>query len=446
VVFYNKAIRVVPRDLPVSVIYRDGFFIFLGGIFMSCVKVNELSFDPKNVLNDIVSASKTLEGVIKKTELIYSDFFSEECKNKVYLKPENLQFTGSFKIRGAYNKIANLPDSVKKNGIVASSAGNHAQGVAYSAKKLGISSKIVMPNVTPLIKIEATKKHGSEVIIHGDIYDDAYKKALEIAENEGREFIHPFNDYDVICGQGTIGYEILNDLKNVDEILVPIGGGGLIAGVALAVKSINPNIRIIGVEPEGALTMKTSLDNNKICELACVKTSAEGVAVKTPGELNFEIARDYVDGIITVSEREIMEALLMLIEKHKLIAETAGVLPLAALKKLTVTNKNIVCIVSGGNIDVVTISSMINKGLVSRGRIFCFSVDLPDVPGQLLKISQILSDKKANVIKLDHNQFKAMDRYENVQLEVTVETNGHHHIDEIIKTLNESGFNVHRVY
>jgi len=391
---------------------------------MSCVEIKENLFSPENVYNDIVKASKNLEGVIKKTELIYSDFFSNECKNKVYLKPENLQFTGSFKIRGAYNKISNLPESVKKNGIVASSAGNHAQGVAYSAKVLGISS----------------------VIVHGDIYDDAYIKALEIAEEEGREFIHPFNDYDVICGQGTIGYEILNELHDVDEILVPIGGGGLISGIALAVKAVNPNIRVIGVEPEGAMTMKTSIDNGKVCALSHVKTSAEGVAVRTPGELNFEIARDYVDGIITVSEKDIMEALLMLIEKHKLIAETAGVLSLAALKKLTVTNKKIVCLISGGNIDVVTISSMINKGLVSRGRIFCFSVDLPDVPGQLLKISQILSDLKANVIKLDHNQFKAMDRYENVQLEVTAETNGHQHIAKIIEIMTENGFHINRIY
>ncbi len=413
---------------------------------MSLSESTDNTFNPETILADIQKASKNLSKIINKTELIYSDFFSKECRNKVYLKPENLQFTGSFKIRGAYNKIVNLPESVKKNGIVASSAGNHAQGVAYSAKSLGISSKIVMPVVTPLIKIEATKKHGSEVIIHGDIYDDAYNKALEIAKEEGREFIHPFNDYDVICGQGTIGYEIIEELKDVDEILVPIGGGGLIAGIAMAVKSINPNIRVIGVEPEGAMTMKNSLDQDHVCELTQIRTSAEGVAVKKPGDLNFEIAKCFVDGIITVSEQEIMEALLMLIEKHKLIAETAGVLTLAALKKLTVTNKNIVSVISGGNIDVVTISSMINKGLISRGRIFCFTVDLPDVPGQLLKISQILADLKANVIKLDHNQFKAMDRYENVQLEVTAETNGHQHIAEIITTLHQNGFHINRVY
>lgn len=413
---------------------------------MTVTDFENQTFNLEDAGKDIQEARENLEGVVNKTELVYSDFFSSECRNKVYLKPENLQFTGSFKIRGAYNKIARLPESVRKNGIVASSAGNHAQGVAYSAKTLGISSKIVMPTVTPLIKVEATKAHGSDVVIHGDIYDDAYKKAMEISSNEGREFIHPFNDYDVICGQGTIGLEIIEELKDVDEILVPIGGGGLVAGISMAVKSVNPNIRVIGVEPEGAMTMKNSLNNDKVCDLSSIRTSAEGVAVKRPGDLSFQIAKCFVDGVVTVSEKEIMEALLMLIDKHKLIAETAGVLTLAALKKLTVANKKIVSVISGGNIDVVTISSMINKGLISRGRIFCFNVDLPDVPGQLLHISKILADLKANVIKLDHNQFKAMDRYENVQLEVTVETNGHQHIDEIIQALKNDGFGVNRVY
>ncbi len=413
---------------------------------MTVTDVENRQFNLEDVGKDIREASRNLDGVINKTELIYSDFFSSECRNKVYLKPENLQFTGSFKIRGAYNKIMRLPETLRERGIVASSAGNHAQGVAYSAKLMGISSKIVMPVITPLIKVEATKAHGSEVIIHGNIYDDAYEKAMEISEKEGREFIHPFNDYDVMCGQGTIGLEIMEELQDVDEILVPIGGGGLISGVAMAVKSMNSNIRVIGVEPEGAMTMKNSINHDKVCDLSSIRTSAEGVAVKRPGDLSFQIAKCFVDGIVTVSEQEIMEAFLMLIDKHKLISETAGVLTLAALKKLTVSNKKIVSIISGGNIDVVTISSMINKGLISRGRIFCFSVDLPDVPGQLLHISKILADQKANVIKLDHNQFKAMDRYENVQLEVTVETNGHEHINEIISALSLNGFMVHRVY
>ncbi len=412
---------------------------------MSSLALNNLLDDNKHE-KCIRNAKGKLKGIIKETNLIHSDFFSKEFGNNIYLKPENLQFTGSFKIRGAFNKIANLSEKEKTNGIIASSAGNHAQGVAYSAQKLGLQSVIVMPNITPLIKVNATKSYGSEVVLHGNVYDEAYNEALRLAESKGYTFVHPFNDYDVICGQGTIGVEIIDQLADVDEILVPIGGGGLISGIALAAKSINPNIRVIGVEPLGAMTMKSSIDKGKVVELDIVKTTAEGVAVKKPGDLTFNLVNRYVDGIITVSEEDIMEALLLLLEKHKIIAETAGVLSLAALKKLNVKNKNIVCVLSGGNIDVVTISSVVNKGLISRGRIFCFSVDLPDTPGQLLKISQILSNLGGNVIKLEHNQFKATDRYMNVQLEVTVETNGHKHINQIIKTLKKEKFYINRVY
>jgi len=407
---------------------------------------NKCIYKPETSIKDIKKASKNLKGVINETKLIKSDFFSKECNNNVYLKTENLQFTGSFKIRGAYNKISLLSDEVKSKGIIASSAGNHAQGVAYSAKKLGLKSTIVMPNITPLIKVDATKEYGSDVIIHGDVYDESYNKAMELSKKYGYEFIHPFDDYDIICGQGTVGLEILEDLENVDEILVPVGGGGLISGISLAVKAINPNIRVIGVEPEGAMAMKLSIDNNKLTSLNKVNTSAEGVAVRCPGESTFNVIKNYVDGMITVSEEDIMEALLMLIEKHKFLSETAGVLPLAALKKLTTKDKNIVCVLSGGNIDVVTISSMINKGLISRGRIFCFAVDLPDKPGQLLKISELLSELNANVIKLEHNQFKATDRYMNVQLELTAETNGHDHINEILNKLQEENFTFNRIY
>lgn len=403
-------------------------------------------FDDTKHEKNIRNAKTNLKGIIKETNLIHSDFFSKEFGNNVYLKPENLQFTGSFKIRGAFNKIAHLTENEKVNGIIASSAGNHAQGVAYSAQKLGLESVIVMPNITPLIKVNATKSYGAEVVLHGNVYDEAYKEALRLAESKGYMFVHPFDDYDVIYGQGTIGLEIIEQLADADEILVPVGGGGLISGIALAVKSINPNIRVIGVEPIGAMAMKASLDKGKVVELDIVKTTAEGVAVKKPGDLTFDLVNKYVDGIITVSEEDIMEALLLLLEKHKIIAETAGVLSLAALKKLNVKNKNVVCVLSGGNIDVVTISSVVNKGLISRGRIFCFSVDLPDTPGQLVKISQILSNLGGNVIKLDHNQFKATDRYMNVQLEVTVETNGHSHINQIIETLEKENFRINRVY
>lgn len=405
-----------------------------------------LDYESFNHEENIRKASQNLRGIIKKTNLIYSDFFSKEYDNNVYIKPENLQTTGSFKIRGAYNKIVNLSEEDRKKGVIASSAGNHAQGVALSAEKLGIHSTIVMPTVTPLIKIEGTKSYGSEVIIHGNVYDESYKEALRLSEKNGYTFIHAFDDYDVICGQGTIGLEIIEQLENVDEILVPVGGGGLISGVALIAKSINPSIRVTGVEPVGALTMKNSLKEGHVVELDCCKTTAEGVAVKRPGELTFNIANKYVDGIIEVSEKDMTEALLMLVEKHKLIAETSGILPLAALKKLNVKNKNVACIVSGGNIDVLTISSLINKGLVSRGRIFCFSVELPDTPGQLLKISQILASANANVVQLDHNQFKAMDRFMNVQLEVTVETNSEKHIKQITEMLNRENFQIKRIY
>lgn len=395
---------------------------------------------------NIRKAAQNLKGVIKNTQLIYSDFFSKEYGNNVYIKPENLQVTGSFKIRGAYNKVSSLTDDEKKKGIIASSAGNHAQGVAFSAQKHKIKSTIVMPSVTPLIKIEGTKSYGSQVVIHGNVYDESFKEAKRLSEENGYAFIHAFDDYDVICGQGTVGLEILEELKDVDEILVPVGGGGLISGIALIAKTLKPSIRVTGVEPSGALTMKTSLDKGQITELNCCKTTAEGVAVKKPGELTYNLVNKYVDGIIEVSEEDMTEALLMLVEKHKLIAETSGILPLAALKKLNIKNKNVVCVVSGGNIDVMTVSSLINSGLVSRGRIFCFSLDLPDTPGQLLKVSQVLASEGANVVKLDHNQFKAMDRYMNVQLEVTVETNGEGHIQKIIKSLNHEGYHINRIY
>ncbi len=404
------------------------------------------NYEQLNHQENIKKAAEKLNGVIKKTNLIYSDFFSKEYGNNVYIKPENLQLTGSFKIRGAYNKIARLTNQEKKKGIIASSAGNHAQGVAFSAQMHNIKSTIVMPTVTPLIKIEGTKSYGSDVVIHGNVYDESYKEALRLSKEKGYTFVHAFDDYDVICGQGTIGLEIIEELETVDEILVPVGGGGLISGIALIAKNLNPSIKVTGVEPSGALTMKTSLEKGQVIELSCCKTTAEGVAVKKAGELTFSLVNKYVDEIIEVTEEDMTEALLMLVEKHKLIAETSGILPLAALKKLNIKNKNVACVVSGGNIDVMTISSLINSGLVSRGRIFCFSLDLPDTPGQLLNVSQILAASGANVVKLDHNQFKAMDRFINVQLEVTVETNGEKHIQQIIDALNNENYRIKRIY
>ena len=396
-------------------------------------KINELDFK---------SAKETLKDVIVETKLIKSKVFSKECGNKVYIKPENLQNTGSFKIRGAFNKISKLTEEERKKGLIASSAGNHAQGVAYAAQRLGVEATIVMPTTTPLVKVEATKDYGANVVLFGDCYDDAYAEALRLEEEKGYIFIHPFNDLDVIEGQGTISLEILEELEDADYILTPIGGGGLGAGVAIAAKQINPNIKIIGVEPEGACAMRDSLDKGELVCLEGVCTIADGVAVKAPGNTNFEIINEYIDEIVTVTDFEIMEAFLILLDRHKLIGENAGVSSLAGLKKIKAKDKKIVCIVSGGNIDVLTMSSMISRGLVSRGRIFSFKVDLTDKPGELLKVSSILADINANVIKLEHNQLKSIDRFMEVELEITVETNGHKHVEKILLKLKEAGYDV----
>jgi threonine dehydratase len=397
-------------------------------------------------LQNIKEAQARISGVIKKTPLIYSDLFSEYSGNKIYMKPENLQKTGAFKIRGAYNKIAQLSDEEKAKGLVTSSAGNHAQGVAYAARELGVNAKIVMPQTTPFIKVDSTRKYGVEVVLSGNVYDEAYDQAVEIQNHEGATLVHPFDDMDVIYGQGTIGLEILEELPQVDAVLVPIGGGGLISGIALAIKAINPKVKVIGVEPEGATTMKTSLRNGTVTTLNRVETIADGVAVKRAGAQTFEIVRDYVDEIITVSEFQLMNAFLMAMEKHKLVCEHAGVLSLAATAELGFKNKNVVSLISGGNIDVVTISSMINNGLVSSGRLFCFQAEMPDTPGELLKIAQVLKELNANVIKLEHNQFKALNRIKNVVLEVTVETHGYEHIERVKRGLNEVGYTLRQVY
>jgi threonine dehydratase len=397
-------------------------------------------------LSEIKKAQTNLKGVSKKTDLIYSDVFSNESGNTVYIKPENLQVTGAFKIRGAYNKLCTLTLPEREKGVIASSAGNHAQGVAFSAQKLGVSATIVMPKTTPLIKVEATKSYGATVILFGDCYDEAYTEAKRLEKEHNYVFVHPFDDLDVMHGQGTIACEILEEIADMDCILVPVGGGGLISGIALAAKALNPNIKIIGVEPEGAKAMKDSMENNGIVHLATVRTIADGVAVKKPGDLTFKIIQNYVDEIVTVSDFDIMESFLLLLEKHKLIAEASGALSFAGLKKIQEKGKKVACILSGGNIDVVTISSMIDRGLVSRGRLFCFSVEMPDIPGELVKISTILAKVNANVVKLDHNQFKTKDRFMQVQLEITAETNGPSHVITIIEELNKEGYTVHKIY
>ena len=396
-------------------------------------------------LYEFMEARERLGTVIVKTKLIYSSVFSEETGNEVYIKPENLQRTGSFKIRGAYNKISKLTEEEKKKGVIASSAGNHAQGVALAAQKLGIKAVIVMPKHTPLIKVEATRKYGAEVILSGEVYDEAFQKAKELQEKEGYIFIHPFDDEDVIEGQGTIALEVLEELPDADIIMVPLGGGGLISGVAAAAKMKNPQIKIVGVEPEGAASALKSIEKGKVTELKEASTIADGAAVKRIGNIDFDYIKKYVDEIITVSDYELMEAFLLLVEKHKIVAENAGILSVAGLKKLKEKGKKIISILSGGNIDVLTISSMINKGLVVRGRIFKFSVDLPDKPGQLVAVSQILAKENANVIRLDHNQFKNLDRFHEVERQVTVETNGEEHIKKIIESFKKEGYEVKRL-
>ena len=396
-------------------------------------------------LEAFIKAKEKLSKVLLETHLIYSPIFSKESGNKVFIKPENLQKTGSFKIRGAYNKISNLTDTEKKRGVIASSAGNHAQGVAYGAKESGIKAVIVMPKSTPLIKVESTKQYGAEVILHGDVYDDAFKKAKELEEKEGYVFVHPFNDEDVLDGQGTIALEILEELPETDIILVPIGGGGLISGIACAAKIIKPDIKIIGVEPEGAASAYEAIKQNKVVELKEANTIADGTAVKKIGDLNFEYIKKYVDEIITVSDYELMEAFLLLVEKHKIIAENSGILSIAATKKLKEKNKKVVSVISGGNIDVLMISSMINKGLIRRDRIFNFTVSIPDKPGELAKIVDLIAEQGANVIKLEHNQFKNLSRFKDIELQITVETNGSEHVQNLTQAFEEKGYEIVKI-
>ena len=393
-------------------------------------------------LQDFTTAREHLQKVLLPTHLIYSPIFSEESGNQIYIKPENLQKTGAFKIRGAYNKINKLTEEEKKRGVIASSAGNHAQGVAYAARELGIKAVIVMPKTTPLIKVQSTKKYGAEVVLYGDVYDDAYQKAKELEAQEGYVFVHPFDDIDVLEGQGTIALEILEEMPDAEVIVVPIGGGGLISGIAAAAKMIKPDIKIIGVEPSGAASATEALKKNKVVTLPEANTIADGTAVKRIGDLTFNCIKQYVDEVVTVDDYELTEAFLLLAEKHKLIAENSGILPLAALKKLTERGKKVVPVVSGGNIDVLMISSMINKGLISRDRIFNFAVSIPDRPGELAKITHIIADVGANIVKLAHNQFKNLSRFRDKEVLITVETNGTDHIQALIEAFAAKGYEV----
>lgn len=397
-------------------------------------------------LDNIKAAREKIQDVVVKTPLLYSKFFSEKSNNNVYMKCENLQLTGAYKLRGALNKMMSLTDEEKSKGVVCSSAGNHAQGVAYAANLMGIKSTIVMPTTTPYLKVKSTKDLGGNVILNGKVYDDAYNFAKQIEKDEGAVFLHPFNDINVIYGQGTIGLEIIEDLKDVDVVICPIGGGGLLSGISLALKEINPNIKIIGVQASGANAMEQSFLKGELTPLPSVSTIADGIAVKSPGDLTFSIIKDYVDEVVTVTDYEIVDAFLALIEKQKLVAEASGAVSLAALSKLNIKDKNIVCIISGGNIDMLTITSLINSALVSRKRLFCFTIELPNTPGELNNITRILGNLRANVVKLEHNQFKAANKLRNTLLEVTVETNGEDHINTIKDTFKTEGYIIQQLY
>lgn len=385
-------------------------------------------------------ASEIVKQVTQETKLVYSEYLSEQTGNKVYLKPENMQRTGAYKVRGAYYKISTLSDEEREKGLITASAGNHAQGVAYAAKHFGVKATIVMPTTTPLIKVNRTKGYGAEVVLHGDVYDEACAKAYELAEEHGYTFIHPFDDLAVATGQGTIAMEIFKELPLVDYILVPIGGGGLATGVSTLAKLLNPKIKVIGVEPEGASCMKASLEAGKVVTLPMVNTIADGTAVKTPGNNIFAYIQQNLDDIITVKDDELIVAFLDLVENHKMIVENSGLLTVAALKHLNVEDKKVVSILSGGNMDVITMSSVVQKGLIMRDRIFTVSVLLPDKPGELSRVSAIIAQEQGNVIKLEHNQFVSTNRNAAVELRITLEAFGTEHKQQIIAALQKNGY------
>ncbi len=391
-------------------------------------------------LEKFEQAYEAVQKVIIKTKLVYSDFYSDSTGNKVYLKPENMQKTGAYKIRGAYYKISTLTDEERNRGLITASAGNHAQGVAYAAKLYGVKATIVMPTTTPLMKVNRTKAYGADVILHGDVYDEACSHALKLAEENGYTFIHPFDDLDVATGQGSIAMEIVKELPTVDVILVPIGGGGLATGVSTLAKLLNPNIKVIGVEPAGANCMQESLKKGEIVTLPSVDTIADGTAVKTPGSKIFPYIQENIDDIITIEDHELVGAFLDMLENHKMLAENSGLLTVAALKHLDCKNKKVVSIISGGNMDVITFASLVQHGLIERERIFAVSILLPDKPGELTNVSRVIAEAQGNIIKLDHNQFVSINRNNAVELDITMETFGHEHKQKIIKSLKANGY------
>lgn len=391
-------------------------------------------------LDKFEEASEIVKKVTQETKLIYSAYLSERTGNKVYLKPENMQATGAYKLRGAYYKVSTLTEAEKKKGIITASAGNHAQGVAYAAKEYGLRAVIVMPTTTPLIKVNRTKSYGAEVVLYGDVYDEACEKAYELAKKEGLTFIHPFDDPAVATGQGTIAMEIFKELPLVDYILVPIGGGGLAAGVSTLAKLMNPKIKVIGVEPEGAACMKASIEAGKVVSLPGVSTIADGTAVKTPGSIIFPYVQKNIDIIITVPDEDLIVSFLDMVENHKMIVENSGLLTVAALNQLKVKNKKVVSILSGGNMDVITMSSVVSQGLIMRDRIFTVSVLLPDKPGELSRVAGLIAKENGNVIKLEHNQFVSTNRNAAVELRITLEAFGTEHKETILKSLEKGGY------
>lgn len=396
-------------------------------------------------LEDFKAARNVLKGILNDTGLIYSHFFSKAIGNYVYLKPENMQVTGAYKIRGAFFTISTLSDEEKSAGLITASAGNHAQGVAYAAKRAKVPATIVMPTTTPLIKVNNTKNYGANVILHGATFDDAAEEASRLSKTKGLTYIHPFNDLRVATGQGTISYEIFSNLPDVDLILVPIGGGGLASGVATLAKLLNPNVKVIGVEPSGAASMKASLEAGHIVTLPAVDTIADGVAVKTPGDKVLPYIQENLDDIITIDDNELVSAFLDMTETHKMIVENAGLLTVAALNHLDCKKQNVVPILTGGNMDIITMSSLIQNGLLSRGRIFTFAVQLPDRPGELLQVAGIVAKEQGNVIKLEHNQFVNINRQHGVELRVTLEAFGHEHKNSILSALMNAGYQVSEV-
>ena len=391
-------------------------------------------------LDKFEEATEVVRRVTADTKLVYSEHFSSITGNRIWLKPENMQVTGAYKIRGAYYKISTMSEEERMKGLITASAGNHAQGVAYAAKAYGVPATIVMPTTTPLIKVERTRSYGASVVLHGDVYDDACEKALQLAEEEGYTFIHPFDDLTVATGQGTIAMEIVKELPLVDYILVPVGGGGLAAGVSTLTKLLNPKIKVIGVEPAGANCLQVSLEKGEVTALPSVSTIADGTAVKRPGEKIFPYLAENLDSVITVEDDELVVAFLDMVENHKMIVENSGLLTVAALKHLDVKGKKIVSVLSGGNMDVITMSQVVQNGLIARDRIFTLSVLLPDRPGELVRVSSVIAEMRANVIKLEHNQFYTTNRSAAVELKITMEAFGTEHKNQIIDALEKGGF------